>query len=75
MPTEITPADLIESATAPQSVTTDGVSVTERSVLEQIEADKYAAGKAALAGTNKNGGPKSGWRALRAGRVVPPGAQ
>ena len=51
-----------------QSVTNDGVSVTQRSLADQIAADKYLRGVAALDdSTNKNLG-------LRITQLVPPGA-
>jgi hypothetical protein len=41
------PVDIAAEMAKPQSTTVDGVSVTERSLREQIEADRYLAAKAA----------------------------
>ena len=50
----------------PASVSNDGVSVSRRSLSEQIEADKYLASKAATAS------PAAAFRAMTM-RIVPPG--
>lgn len=73
MATEITTSELIDAAAAPQSVTVDGQTVSERSVEQLIKADQYASAKTALAGTNSNGGPRSAWGRTRAAVAVPPG--
>jgi hypothetical protein len=63
------PSDLentIETAAEnPQSASVDGVTVTQRSLSELIEADKYLQAK--KASRRKN-------RGLRYTRIVPPGA-
>jgi hypothetical protein len=63
-------ADLSEQIEAdalkPQSVSNDGVSVSRRSLSEQIEADKYLASKAATAS------PAAMFRSMTM-RIVPPG--
>jgi hypothetical protein len=63
------PSDLeaaIETAAEnPQSANVDGVSVTQRSVSELIEADKYLEAKKAARRKN---------RGLRYTKIVPPGA-
>lgn len=63
------PSDLettIENAAEnPQSASVDGVTVTQRSLSELIEADKYLQAK--KASRRKN-------RGLRYTRIVPPGA-
>jgi hypothetical protein len=74
MPDELTPDSIAESATAPQSATVDGTTVAAHSIPDQIAADQYRKGTAAVSGTNTGGGPKSGWRATRMGKVTPPGA-
>lgn len=59
--------DVIESAASdPKTATQDGNSLTSRSIDELIKADKYLAGKRAVA----NG--KSAWGATRPTRVVLP---
>jgi hypothetical protein len=63
------PSDLeaaIETAAEnPQSANVDGVSVTQRSISELIEADKYLEAKKAARRKN---------RGLRYTKIVPPGA-
>lgn len=56
---------IAENAAAPKSITIDGETVTEHSLKEQIEADKYLAGKNAAAR------PHAG---LRFTKIIPPGA-
>jgi hypothetical protein len=53
-----------------QSASVDGRTAAIIPVPDQIEADRYLAGKAAVAGTNAAGGPRSLWGRLRAGRAV-----
>jgi hypothetical protein len=64
------PSDLeaaIETAAEnPQSASVDGVTVTQRSLSELIEADKYLQAKKAARRKN---------RGLRYTKIVPPGAQ
>lgn len=74
MANELTPDVIANSATAPQSATVDGTTVAAHSIPDQIVADQYAKATAAVSGTNDGGGSKSGWRATRPGKVVPPGA-
>ena len=57
-------AQIATNALAPQSVSADGVSVTQHSIADQIAADRYARSKAALA--NPAG-------ALKRVKLVPPG--
>lgn len=57
-----------------QSATADGQTVVAVPLPDQIAADKYLAAKAALAGANPRGGPKSAWNATRVAVFVPPGA-
>lgn len=67
--------DTIESAAAdPSSASSDGQSATARPLADLIAADKYLKGQDALTGTNANGGPRSGWGAVRMARAIPPGA-
>lgn len=66
--------DTIEdAATNPQAMSGDAGSMTERSLSELIAADQYLAEKAALTGTNANGGKKSGFRTLGFARTRMPG--
>jgi len=53
-------------ALKPQSTSADGVTITRRSVSEQIAADKYARDLAAQASTNKGPG-------FRICQIVPSG--
>lgn len=56
-----------------QSATTGDQTTTAMDPEKLLRvADKLAAREAA-AGTNGNGGARSGWRSLRAARYVPPG--
>jgi hypothetical protein len=74
MATEVTPEAIAELATAPQSISTDGLSVSERPIQDVIAADQYAVAKSLGAGTNPNGGPRSGWGLVRAARFIPGGS-
>lgn len=60
--------DAIEgSAKKPRKAEIDGKSAEAHSLPDQIAADKYLKGQAALAGG------RSGWGATRPARLVPPG--
>lgn len=64
---------LEEAIAEPASATVDGQSATNRPIADVIAgADKVAAARA-VAGTNANGGPRSGWNCLRPARIIPPG--
>jgi hypothetical protein len=63
---------IAESAAAPQSTTTDGLTVSEHSLLSQIEADKYLAAKKAATATGPTGKKRSGFAHLRPAKAVPP---
>lgn len=52
-------------ALGPKSVSTDGVSVSQRDLREQIEADRYLGDRTAVNTTR---------RGLRFSKLVPPGA-
>lgn len=64
---------IASEAQLPASSSSDGQAAEGRPLTELVAADKHLATKGVLAGTNAAGGPKSGWRGLRAARVVPPG--
>lgn len=68
-------ADLSDTITdlagAPAAIATDGTSTTERPLTEIIQADQYTAAKAAITGTNAQGGPKSLWSKLRSAVALP----
>lgn len=66
MADEITTEDIVTAALAPQSLTVDGMTVSERPVADLIAAERHVANKAALA----NG--KSAW-GRRIAKAVPPG--
>lgn len=68
----ITADDIAEAAAAPASASAGGQSATAVSIPDQIEAAKFQAGANAVAGTNANGGPRSGWGACRPAKVIPP---
>jgi len=66
MPAPETPQEAIEQgALGPQSATVDGNSVTQRSLSELIEADKYLASKSAASAGNELFG-------MRVRQAVPP---
>jgi hypothetical protein len=57
-----------------QSATVDGRSATAMDPLKQIEVADRIQSRELIAGTNTNGGPKTGWGFLRPAKVIPPGA-
>jgi len=60
-----TPAEALrENAAGPASVESDGVKVRQLGLREQIEADRYLAGREAV---------RRPRRGLRFGKIVPPG--
>ena len=75
MPTadEIAAAAALTAAEGVQSATADGQSVTSIDPLKQLDVADRIAKREALAGTNPQGGSRSGWGMLRRARVVPPG--
>ena len=58
-------SDILENAAGPRKASGDSGSVEQHSLKEQIEADRYLAGKGALAGKNFG---------LTKVKIVPPGA-
>lgn len=70
MPTE--PDPVAQAAAAPQSISTDGLSVSEHSLSSQIEADKYQASKRAGKQASATGKKRSGFGMLRPAKAVPP---
>ncbi len=64
---------IASEAQLPASSTSDGQSATGQPLDKLVAADKHLATKAALSGTNAKGGPRSGWRGLRAARPELPG--
>lgn len=72
MPSEITET-IEELAQKPASAKNDFGEVAARPISEMIEADQHVAASDALAGTNQNGGPVSGWGCLRIARGKPGG--
>lgn len=75
MPIDPIDADAIaENANSPASATVDGQSASQHPLPDQIQAREYAKQEEAAAGTNTNGGPRSGWRGVRMGRAIPPGS-
>lgn len=57
--------EIAANALRPQSTTVDGEQITERSLADQIAADKYI---------RSNQGSRSTSFGLRFGKIVPPGA-
>lgn len=70
----LTADDIADAATDPASASAGGQSATAVPIPDQIAAAKFQAATTATAGTNANGGPRSGWGATRPARVIPPGA-
>ena len=70
---ELTEEALEKAAVRPSSYSVDGETTIAQPIPHQIELDKYAEQKAALAGTNPNGGLKSGWNSLRPAQAILPG--
>lgn len=67
--------DIIESEAAlPASSSSDGQSASGQPLGELVKVANRKAGQDALTGTNANGGKRSGWGAMRAARVIPPGS-
>jgi hypothetical protein len=67
MPAPTTPEEAIEQgALGPQSVTTDGTTVTARAISELIKADNHLAAKRSAASGNEFFG-------MRVRQAVPPG--
>lgn len=57
------------------SATVDGRSATSMDPLKQIEVADAIQSRDLIAGTNANGGPKTGWAFLRPAKAIPPGAR
>lgn len=63
-------ADTIaEAANAPASASVDGRSAQAHPIPDQLKALQNTAVADALAGTNQNGGPVSGWSKTRIARA------
>lgn len=73
-PEPVSPETIAENANGAAEFNGDGVAVKAVPIPDQIAADKYAKAGAGVAGSNSAGGPKSGWRGVRMGRAIPPGA-
>lgn len=73
MPDPVSADSIAEAANSPASASVDGQSASAVSISEQIKALQLGATTDALAGTNDNGGPKSGWGRLRLARAKPGG--
>lgn len=71
---DLTPEQIAENATKPQTANVGGRSAAQVPIQDQIAADKYAKANQAVSGTNANGGPVSGWGGLRIAKANPPGA-
>ncbi len=61
-------SDITDNAQGPAEARGDGVQVRQHSLPDQIAADRYLAGKGALADSTKK------TFGIRFGRLVPPGA-
>lgn len=64
---------LDEMVNEPAAFSSDGQSANNQPIPDMIELHQHAAAIGALAGTNQNGGPLSGWGCLRIARVKPGG--
>jgi hypothetical protein len=64
---------IASEAQLPAKSASDGQEAEGQPLPDLVAADKHLKTSAALSGDNGAGGPKSGWRGLRPGRVVPPG--
>lgn len=65
----------IEDALAkPASATIDNQSATAHSIPDQIQGAQFIETRRAMAGTNDQGGRRSGWGGIAIARAVPPGA-
>lgn len=71
----MTPEELEELASKPQSASVDGRAANARSADDVLKLLDRAAAEDALTGTNENGGPKSPWRCLRMARASMPGVR
>lgn len=74
MPDPVDADTIAENANAPQSASVDGQAAAQVPIPDQIAAREYQKQTEAASGTNTNGGPRSGWRGVRMGRAIPPGA-
>lgn len=66
----VTDTELEDLAKHPETTTTDGVTVTERSAQDVIALDEYAAQKRAVA----SGKARNPFALLRPVRLLPPGS-
>lgn len=73
-PDEIRDAAAQSAAEGVASAQGDQGSVTAMDPEKVLRVADRLAGRAAAAGTNANGGPRSGWGMCRNARAVPPGA-
>jgi hypothetical protein len=61
-------------AAEPIEATVDGRTAKNQPLPDLIAAETFIGTAAALQGTNRNGGKRSGWGRVRIARAVPPGA-
>lgn len=62
------------NAAKPASAAVDGRQAAQVPIGDQIKAAQFQATSEGLAGTNDNGGPKSGWGRTRTARAASNGA-
>ncbi len=72
-PDDILDAAATAAAEGVAAATGDGQSAVAMDPLKQIQVADKLASRAALAGTNPQGGPRSGWGCLRPGQANLPG--
>lgn len=72
-PEEIAATAAEIAAVGVQSVTTEGQTTVAMDPLKAIAAADALAARGLLAGSNPQGGARSGWRMLRPAQVIPPG--
>lgn len=68
-------AALDDLITGPQSASNQLGSVNNPTISEVIKGINHQRGETVLDDTNENGGPASGWAALRPARGLPPGGR
>ncbi len=71
---DLTPDTIATAAASPASVTVDGNSAAAVPIDKQIDALNLAKITAAATGTNRQGGPRSGWGMMRPARSITEGA-
>jgi hypothetical protein len=71
---DLTPDTIATAAAGPASAAQDGRSATAHPIPDQLTAAAAAGTANAVAGTNRNGGPRSPFGLMRPARAVTEGA-